>query len=68
MVSDGYGAFLPGAYRLTLGFDAVKQRFVGSLIDAMSNHLWLYEGETNDSGRTLTLDSEGPSPLARNEG
>ncbi len=67
VVSDGHYDFLPSAYRLTLGFDAVKKRFVGSRIDAMSNHLWLYEGKIDDSGRSLTLYSEGPSPSARND-
>lgn len=46
---------------ITLGFDPDRGRFVGSWVGSMMNHLWVYEGELDASGRVLTLNSEGPS-------
>jgi hypothetical protein len=30
----------------------------------MSGHLWTYEGEVDTTGEILTLDTEGPFPMA----
>lgn len=46
---------------MTLGFDTQSQRFVGTFITSMMTHLWPYKGVLDATGRTLTLDSEGPS-------
>ena len=46
---------------MTLGYDPVKKRFVGTFIASMMTHLWLYEGELDPAGNVLTLDTEGPS-------
>jgi hypothetical protein len=46
---------------MTLGFDPVKQRFVGTFIASMMTHLWRYEGTLDGSGKVLTLDTEGPA-------
>ncbi|MBI4563865.1 MAG: DUF1579 domain-containing protein [Planctomycetes bacterium] len=46
---------------LTLGFDAEKKKYVGTWIDSMSHFLWRYEGTVDASGKTLTLETEGPS-------
>jgi hypothetical protein len=46
---------------MTLGFDPVKGRFVGTFVGSMMTHLWPYEGSLDESGTVLTLDSEGPS-------
>lgn len=46
---------------LTLGYDPEKGRFVGTWIDSMVNHLWVYEGSLDASGNVLTLESRGPS-------
>lgn len=46
---------------LTLGYDPVKRRFVGSFIASMMTHLWLYDGTLDSSGKILTLDAEGPA-------
>jgi len=45
----------------TLGYDPQKQRFVGSFLASMMTHLWLYDGTLDADGKTLTLDTEGPS-------
>lgn len=49
-----------GTTLMTLGFDPVKKRYLGTFIGSMMTHLWLYDGEMDASGKILTLDSEGP--------
>jgi hypothetical protein len=44
----------------TLGYDPAKQRFVGTFLGSMMTNLWVYEGTLDESGRVLTLDTEGP--------
>ena len=46
---------------MTLGFDPVRGKFVGSFIASCMTHHWLYEGTLDTTGRILTLDAEGPS-------
>lgn len=45
----------------TLGYNAQKQKYVGSWIDSLTDHLWSYEGTLDDAGKVLTLDTEGPN-------
>lgn len=46
---------------MTLGYDPVKKRYVGTFIGSMMTHLWIYDGELNPAGNVLTLISDGPS-------
>lgn len=46
---------------MTLGYDPQKKRYVGSFIASVMNQLWLYEGTLDESGKKLTLDTEGPA-------
>lgn len=46
---------------MTLGYDPQKQRFIGTFIASMMTHMWPYEGTLDAAGKTLTLDTEGPS-------
>jgi hypothetical protein len=50
-----------GTTLMTLGFDPAKGRFVGSFVGSMMTHQWLYDGALEADGKTLTLESEGPS-------
>lgn len=52
---------------MTLGYDPVKKKFVGTFIASMMTHLWPYEGTLDSNGKVLTLDSEGPSFVSKNE-
>jgi hypothetical protein len=45
---------------MTLGYDPARQRYVGTFIGSMMTHLWIYEGSIGESGRVLTLNTEGP--------
>src|SRR5262245_4048587 len=46
---------------MTLGYDPVKNRYVGTFIGSMMTHMWVYDGEVDAAGKSLTLDTEGPS-------
>ena len=63
VLAEGWGE-MPGGGKatmlMTIGYDPVKERFVGSWIGSMMTHQWLYDGELDASGTTLTLHSEGP--------
>lgn len=64
VLAEGNGV-VPGAgparTLMTLGYDPAKGRFVGTWIGSMMTHLWVYDGELDAEGRTLTLHAEGPS-------
>lgn len=47
----------------TLGYDPQKKKYVGTWVDSMNNFLWKYEGSVEASGKVLTLETQGPSPL-----
>ena len=62
MICEGRGSTPDGGGCLsvmTLGYDPVRKRFVGTFIASMMTHLWLYDGALQ--GNVLTLDTEGPS-------
>ena len=46
---------------MTLGFDPAKGRFVGSFVASMMTMMWTYDGALSDDGKSLVLDTEGPS-------
>lgn len=46
---------------LTLGFDPLKDRFVGTWVGSPMTRLITYEGTLDDAKKILTLDCEGPS-------
>lgn len=45
---------------MTLGFNPVKKRYLGTWIGSMMTHLWIYDGELDAAGKVLTLHAEGP--------
>ena len=46
---------------MTLGFDPTRGRFVGSFIASMMSMIWHYDGALSADGKSLVLDTEGPS-------
>lgn len=63
VVAEGGGEMPDGSVGtmiMTLGYDPARQRYVGTWIGSMMTHLWVYEGTLDDTGKVLTLDTEGP--------
>jgi hypothetical protein len=54
---DGGG---PATTILTLGFSAEKNKYIGSWIGSMMDHMWVYEGDVEPDGKTLSLYTQGP--------
>ncbi|TAJ14486.1 MAG: DUF1579 domain-containing protein [Planctomycetota bacterium] len=46
---------------MTLGYDTRAGKFVGSWVDSMQTHQWVYRGTLDAEQRVLTLETEGPS-------
>ncbi len=64
-ISDIEGTMMdkPFLGNLTLGYDAKKQKYVGTWVDSMTGHLWQYDGTVDESGKVLTLEAEGTCPM-----
>jgi hypothetical protein len=63
VVGEGSGTMMgqPMSSVMTLGYDDGKGGIVGTWVDSMQSHLWTYKGTLDAAGKTLTLDTEGPS-------
>lgn len=64
IVGEGENAMPDGTAMttlLTLGYDPAGEAFVGSFLCSTFTHLWRYRGRLEDDGKTLVLDTEGPS-------
>lgn len=64
VVCEGRGEMPDGGAAttiMTLGYDPVKKRFVGTFIGSMMTYMWVYDGALDAAGKVLTLDTEGPS-------
>jgi hypothetical protein len=66
VVAEGKGDMMgmPFTSLLTLGYDPEKNKYIGSWIDSMDIYLWRYEGTVDPTGKILTLETEGPCPMA----
>src|SRR5688500_11291052 len=64
IVAEGEGMMLGDSVHktmMTLGYDPLKKRFVGTWLGSMMGYLWIYEGVLDRDEKVLTLDAEGPS-------
>jgi hypothetical protein len=50
-----------GVTQITLGWDPLKGRFVGTWLGTMLAYLWVYDGELDSTGQVLSLYSDGPA-------
>jgi hypothetical protein len=66
IVAENKGTFMdvPVTGEMTLGYDPGKKKYVGTWICSMTDYLWKYEGTVDASGKVLTLETEGPCPMA----
>jgi hypothetical protein len=48
---------------LTIGYDTEKKKYVGTFVCSVGGELWQYEGTMDESGKKLTLNTEGPSMM-----
>jgi hypothetical protein len=64
MMCEGRGEMPGGGAAttvMTLGYDPLRKRYVGTFIGSMMTHMWVYHGQLDPSGKVLTLDTEGPN-------
>jgi hypothetical protein len=64
ILAEGQGEMpggAPATMIMTLGYDPLRKRYVGTWIGSMMTHLWVYDGALDAAERVLTLDAEGPS-------
>lgn len=47
----------------TIGYDEEKKKYVGSWVDSVMNHMWVYEGTVDESGKKIMLEADGPNML-----
>lgn len=46
---------------LTVGYDPAAKQYIGTFFCTMDSTLWKYVGAMDESGKKLTLETEGPS-------
>jgi hypothetical protein len=51
---------------LTLGYDPAKKKYIGTVIDSMTSHIWQLEGTFDATGNILAWETEGPVPDPEN--
>jgi hypothetical protein len=62
-MEEGVGEMLGGGEArsiMTLGFDPLKQKYVGTFVASMMTYLWVYEGTLDAGGKVLPLECMGP--------
>jgi len=65
LVSHGEASMMgmPVKSVLTIGYTPATKKYVGTFICSVDSTHWTYTGTMDDSGKKLTLETEGPSPL-----
>jgi hypothetical protein len=63
IVAEGEGDMPGGGTGQSLmivGYDPVRQRYVGTWTGSIMAQMWVYEGTRDATGAVLTLETEGP--------
>lgn len=47
----------------TLGYNPEKKKYVATWIDSVTSHMWIYEGTLDETGKILTMESDGPNAM-----
>jgi hypothetical protein len=65
LVSEGEADMMgmPVKSVLTIGYDPAKKKYIGTFLCSMDSTLWNYVGSLDESGKKLTLETEGPIPF-----
>jgi hypothetical protein len=50
----------PWKSMMTIGFNPRRDSYVGTFVDTMMNHMWVYQGSLDEERQRLTLEAEGP--------
>lgn len=45
---------------MTLGYDSEKNKYQGTWVDSIQDHLWVYDATLDSDGKVLTLEADGP--------
>jgi hypothetical protein len=48
---------------LSLGYNTETGKYQGTWIDTVHDHLWVYAGTLDSTGKILTLETEGPNMM-----
>ena len=48
---------------MTLGYNTETGSYHGTWVDSVQDHLWIYEGTLDETGKVLTLEAEGPNMM-----
>lgn len=48
---------------MTLGYDSEKSKYQGTWVDSIQDHMWIYTGTIDATGKILTLEAEGPNMM-----
>jgi hypothetical protein len=59
--SDSKMAGMSNSSVLTIGYDPKEEQYIGTFYCTADSTLWKYAGEMDESGKKLTLKTEGPS-------
>jgi hypothetical protein len=62
IVAEGSATIMgmPMSTMMTLGYDPAKKKFVGTWVDSVQTHMYVYEGDLDAAKKVLTLSTTGP--------
>jgi hypothetical protein len=66
LISEFHGDMMgmPFTGVMTVGYNPDTKKYVATWVDSAGSRLWTYEGSVDEAGKALTLETEGPCPMA----